>query len=203
MHIQGFSVLKQDFESFCFKQNIRETVAFADWIMYGLISKFRQNLPSNSWREFSISFLPEIEKKNHHLLRENSSKTTGNGCTTVWDCHWAVSQLIDEKPTEDSKYMGTVSDLGSPWDAKFWENTLGKYHCSYAHTDASAADCCQRQETAAVWTSASSKIKKVILVILSCFILVRHLESLPITLSSYFSDQNFSTIPAYRLKQGK
>lgn len=124
----SFSVLKLDFESFCFKQNIRETVAFADWIMYGLISKFRQNLPSNSWREFSIPFLPEIEKKNHHLLRENSSKTTGNGCTTVWDCHWEVSQLIDEKPTEDSKYMGTVSDLGSPWDAKFWENTLGKYH---------------------------------------------------------------------------
>lgn len=130
MHIQGF------------KFQCAETGL---WKLL-LQTKYKRNCGfcwlNNVWTDFqiqtksSLQFMTRILhtilardwKKNHHLLRENSSKTTGNGCTTVWDCHWAVSQLIDEKPTEDSKYMGTVSDLGSPWDAKFWENTLGKYH---------------------------------------------------------------------------
>lgn len=67
-------------------------------------------------------------------------------------------------PLRIINYMETASDSGSPWDAKdtgkILRGTIIYYHCSYACTEASAVDCCQRQETAAGWTCASSKIKE-------------------------------------------
>lgn len=142
------------FQIFCFKENIRKTVAFLIGV-YGQISVLNQELLFKSWHESSIPFLPEIHKIDP--LEKKAVKQQAMN-TALFGSHWAVFDLIDGNLLRLNKYVSNKYIflwLRKPLRIKrYWENTQGIYNLF------ACIDCCQRQETPAGWTSASSKIKQ-------------------------------------------